>query len=55
MSITDTIKRFIGGEEEGAHLTEYRCAECGNTFESAKREERAQCMECLSNDVAPAS
>ena len=56
MSITETIKEFIGGDEEAdAHLTEYRCVECDHTFESAKTEARVQCMECLSNDVAPAS
>ena len=55
MSITETIKEYIGGEEAGAHLTEYRCTECGHVFESAKTEDRAQCMECLSNDVEPTS
>ena len=55
MSITDTIKSFIGGDEAGTHLTEYRCSDCGHTFESAKTEDRAQCMECLSTDVEPTS
>lgn len=54
MSITDTIKQFIGGDGGTVDVTEYRCNECDNTFDSAKSIERVQCMECLSNDVEPA-
>lgn len=55
MSITATIKELIGAGGGTVDLTEYRCTDCGHTFESAKRIERAQCMECLSSDVEPTS
>lgn len=50
MSITDTIKSLVGGGDE-VDVNEYECAECGHTFDSAKPPDRAQCVECLSNDV----
>lgn len=54
MSITDTIQSLIGSDDGGVEVTTFECAECGHTFESAKDPDRAQCMECLSNDVQPA-
>lgn len=51
MAITDTLKSLIGTDESGVEVTTFECGECGHTFESAKTADRAQCMECLSNDV----
>jgi len=54
MGITDTIRGLLGGDASGGvEITSYECGECGNTFDSAKTPDRAQCMECLSNDVEP--
>ena len=55
MSITDTIKDLVGVGDDGVDVTEYECAECGHTFDSAKPPDRAQCVECLSDDVAAKS
>lgn len=49
-SAIQTIKAFFGSED-GAETKTYRCSECGETHESAKRPERARCPECLSSDV----
>lgn len=51
MSISNLLGRLLGGNGGSIELREYECVECGHTFDSAKRPERAQCMECLSNDV----
>lgn len=51
MSITNIISRLLRGDRGGIKIREYDCEECGNNFESAKQPERAQCMECLSNDL----
>lgn len=51
MSIANLISRLLGGDGGGVEMREYECEECGNTFESAKRPERAKCMECFSNDL----
>lgn len=53
MAIGQKIRSALG-MGSGVDVTEYECVECGNTFESSKDVERAQCMECLSNDVEPA-
>lgn len=50
MSITNILGRLLGGDGGGLEMREYECGECGNTFESAKQPERAQCMECFSNE-----
>lgn len=55
MAITDTIKQLIGYDAGGVSVTEYRCNDCGHTFDSAKSPDRCQCNECLSNDVEPTS
>ena len=52
MSISNLLDRLLGDGGASIDVREYECAECGNTFESAKRPERAQCMDCLSNDVS---
>lgn len=51
MPIPKLLGRLLGGNNEGVEQREYECAECGNTFDSAKRPKRAQCMECLASDV----
>lgn len=51
MSITRRIKRFIGQEGSEVDVHDYHCNDCGNDFESAKRPERTQCPECISNEV----
>lgn len=50
MSIASTIGEWTGYSDEAIDVTEYRCTDCGGTFESAKSMERVQCLECLSND-----
>lgn len=45
------IDRFLGDSSAGVEVRTFECEDCGHTFESAKQPERAQCMECLSNDV----
>lgn len=51
MSIMNVISRLLGGDGGSLQMREYECSECDHTFESAKQPERAQCMECLSNDL----
>jgi len=51
MSIANIISRLLGGDGGGVEMREYECVECDNIFESAKQPERAQCMECFSNDL----
>ena len=51
MSIGNIISRLLGGDGGGVEMREYECGECGSKFESAKQPERAQCMDCLSNDL----
>lgn len=51
MSVIQKLKSALPIEDEGVTHRTFECQECGNTFESTKRPERAKCMECLSNDV----
>lgn len=51
MPISKILGRLLGSDSGGVEIKKYECNECGNTFDSAKRPERSQCMECLSNDV----
>lgn len=51
MSVISKLKNAVGFEDDGITVYEYHCSECDATFESAKEGERAQCNECLSNDV----
>lgn len=51
MTVSKLLGRLLGSDSGGVELRKYECAECGNTFDSAKQPERAQCMDCLSNDV----
>lgn len=52
MSVLQRIKSVIPTvEDDQITVTEFECQDCGNTFESAKPPDRAQCVECLSHDV----
>lgn len=51
MAITKILGRLLGRDGGGVEVREFECNECGTTFESAKQPERAQCMDCLSNDL----
>lgn len=51
MSVISKLKSAVGLESDGITVYEYRCNECDAMFESAKQGQRAQCNECLSNDV----
>lgn len=44
------FKEFIGSDD-GDLRSLYRCHACDNQFMSAKVPKRAQCPECLDNDV----
>lgn len=50
MALSKLVDKLLGGGP-GVDVQEYRCPDCGRTFESAKDPERAQCPECLANDV----
>lgn len=50
MSVLARLKRLVTDEPR---VTTYECTDCGNTFESAKDEAEAKCMECLGRDVEP--
>lgn len=51
MSIVDTVKSVFGVGSSSISLDMYECEDCDSTFESAKTADRAQCPDCLSNDV----
>lgn len=52
MPIAKILGRLLGGGGGGGvEFREFECVDCGSTFQSAKRTERAQCPECLSDDV----
>lgn len=51
MPISNILGRLFGGGSSGVEFREYECVDCDTTFQSAKRPERAQCPECLSDDV----
>ena len=51
MSIVETIRETITGDDGGTAIRTYECADCGETHESAKDPDRAMCPGCLSNDV----
>lgn len=53
MSVLDTIKGLVGDDDADIDVTTYECRECGEIHDSAKFQERAQCPECLANDVEP--
>lgn len=53
MSVLDTIKGLFGGSDDGVSTRTFECQECGETHDSAKTPERAQCPACLANDVEP--
>lgn len=46
------LKEFVTSDG-GDPRQPYRCNACGEEFVSAKEPERAQCPECLDNDVSP--
>lgn len=50
MGVVDKLSNLLPGGDT-TRVYKYECQECGNTFESAKGPDRAQCMDCLSNDV----
>ncbi|WP_248895660.1 hypothetical protein [Haloplanus halobius] len=52
MSVLQKLKSVLPVEDEGVTRRTYECQDCGNVFESAKTPDRAECMECLSADVA---
>lgn len=51
MSLIDTIKESIPVGDSSVRIHDYECQECGHEFESAKTDQRAKCMECLSQNV----
>jgi predicted Zn-ribbon and HTH transcriptional regulator len=51
MSVIQKLKSALPVDDETVTKRTYECQECGHTFESAKTPDRAQCVECLSNDV----
>lgn len=51
MSVLGKVRRFFQTDGQTVELYDYECNDCGDRFESAKSPDRAQCMECLSNDV----
>lgn len=51
MAIGDLVSKLLSGGDSQLQVKVYECAECDETFESAKQEARCQCPECLSNDV----
>lgn len=51
MPIKRLIERLLGDSSTGVEVRTFECDDCGHTFDSAKQPDRAQCMECLSNDV----
>lgn len=51
MPLSKFISGLFGGDSSGLDTNEFECEDCGNTFESAKRPERVQCMECLSSEA----
>ena len=51
MPIKQLINRLLGDSSAGVPVRTFECNDCGHRFESAKQPERAQCMECRSNDV----
>ncbi|MFB6170951.1 MAG: hypothetical protein ABEJ23_00335 [Haloarculaceae archaeon] len=52
MSITESLKDFLGVGGSTTSIERYRCADCDHTFESAKSPDRCSCPECLSHDVS---
>lgn len=56
MSVLQKLKSALPvNDSGGATKRTFECQECGEVFESTKRPERAQCMECLSADVSQTS
>ncbi|MFB6359788.1 MAG: hypothetical protein ABEH59_00535 [Halobacteriales archaeon] len=53
MAIGKLVKKVLG-RDTGVEIKAYNCADCDETFDSAKQPERASCPECLSNDVSVA-
>lgn len=51
MSLGSLLSKLLGSAGSNVEFREYECDECGNTFQSAKRPERVQCPDCLSNDL----
>jgi predicted Zn-ribbon and HTH transcriptional regulator len=51
MSVIQTLKSVLPGDDETVSKQTYECQECGHVFESAKSPDRARCQECFSNDV----
>lgn len=50
MSVLQKLKNLFG-ESNSVQFRYYGCRKCGHEFRSAKTPERAQCPECLSNDL----
>lgn len=53
MSALDSIKSIIPGTGDGSDVSTqtFECDDCGETFETAKDLDRAECPECLSRSV----
>lgn len=51
MSALQKLKNLFSSGSESVEFRHYDCHECDHEFRSAKIPERAQCPECLSNDV----
>jgi predicted Zn-ribbon and HTH transcriptional regulator len=51
MSVLQKVKSILPVDDDGIERRTYNCQNCGNTFESAKTPDRAQCMECMSHDI----
>lgn len=51
MPISKLLNKVFGSDT-GVEIKAYECADCDETFDSAKVPERASCPECLSSDVA---
>jgi predicted Zn-ribbon and HTH transcriptional regulator len=52
MSVIQKIKSALPVDDNTVTKRTYECQECGHVFESAKTPDSAQCVECLSHDVA---
>lgn len=52
MAIGDLVSKLLGRGSQ-LEIKLYECSDCDANFESAKQEMRAQCPECLSNEVTP--
>lgn len=51
MSVVQKLKSVLPLGDEGVTRRTYKCQECGTTFQSAKTPDRAQCTECLANNL----